>query len=54
VKIYNTEKDEYGWPKGHYEFLCDGYGSHSGWRWSTLLEMKIWNFIARIINRPKN
>lgn len=50
MKEYNTKKDKYGWPIGHYEFLCDGLGSHSGWRWSAMLEMKLWNFIAKIVN----
>jgi hypothetical protein len=50
MKIYNINLDEYGWPIEFYRFLCDGHGSHSGWKWSALLEMKLWNFIARIIN----
>jgi hypothetical protein len=54
MKIYNTKLDEYGWPNGHYEFLCDGWGSHSGWRWSAKLEMGIWNFIAKISNLLSN
>lgn len=53
MKIYNTRNDKYGWPVDQYEFLRDGLGSHSGWRWSVKLEMKIWNFIAIVVNFVK-
>lgn len=53
MKIYNTILDKYGYPIDHYNFLCDGLGSPSGWKWSIRFEMNVWNFIAQIINFVK-
>jgi len=43
MKTYDIKKE-------HCEYLRDRGGSCSGQIWELELEMKIWNFIATIIN----
>ena len=49
MKIYNTELDEYGWAIDSSDYIMDKQ-IPSGFKWEIYLEMKIWNFIARIVN----
>jgi len=53
MKIYDTTKDEYGLVRGNYEYLCDRGVSRSGTKGELLFEMRVWNFIARIVNKLK-
>jgi len=50
MQIYNTKKDEYGLVIGSHDYLSDMGFSRSGTQLGLLVEMKLWNFIARIVN----
>ena len=49
MKIYNTKLDKYGWPIDSSDYIKD-LMIPSGCKWEIKLEMKIWNFIARMVN----
>lgn len=51
MKIYDMTRDEYGLVKGYYDYLCDRGVSRGGTKGELFVEMRLWNFIARIVNR---
>jgi len=51
MKIYNTNTDEYGCVIDAYDYLCDRGVPRSGSKWEIKMEMKIWNFIAKTVNK---
>ncbi len=50
MRIYKTEKNEYGWPVDSHKYLSDRGVSCSGTKFDLWFEMSIWNFVARIVN----
>ena len=52
MKVYNTKLDIYGWATESSDFIRDKR-IPSGTKGEVLLEMKLWNFIARIVNKIK-
>lgn len=53
MRIYDTTKDEYGYPLEIRDYLVDRGMSTSGTKAGILMEIRVWNFVARIINRLK-
>ena len=53
MKIYSTKLDNFGYPIDNYRFLCDTRLLFSGTKLELKLTMKLWNFIARIVNLVK-
>ena len=54
MKIYNTKKDKYGWPIDGYKYLKDRGVSRAGGKVELLVEMRVWNVVAGIVNSLKN
>lgn len=53
MKIYNTKKDKDGWPIDAYEYLKDRGVSRSGGKVELLVEMRVWDAVAGIVNSLK-
>lgn len=51
MKIYNTAKNKYGLVIGAYDYLVDRGISMSGTKKELEIEIKLWNFVAKIINK---